>query len=563
MESLKWRNWFAFISIAAAIVVVTPNFTNLTDKWWPSQKKINYGLDIQGGLHLVMGVDIPGVLAESSTRLVSSLRSEMQRENVTFTDVKAVNPSAGEFQVDVASADQKASVLGFIEKLYPTTMQVMSETDTQIMMKYFDAYLLDYKDRVLSQAIETIRNRIDEFGVAEPNISKQGEDRIIIQLPGMADAERAKQLINTAAKLEFMMVKNDKSPAELQAMITEVETAGNYKFEGMKYSEYIKRINEDLSAKLPEKTMIVFEKAAGAANMDVGRLPFLVSTDTGLGGNDLDDAFVSFDQYGAPEVSLVFNAFGANKFSDLTKNSVGQMMAVVLDKVVKSAPNINTHITGGRAVITLGGARDRQSQLDEAKMISTSLRAGALPASLEQLEERRVGPSLGADSVKKAEMAGLLGALIIFIFMVARYKAVGVISDISLALNIIIMLAMLTALGATLTLPGIAGIALTVGFAVDANVLINERIREEILKGTSFKLAVKEGYSKAATAIIDSNLTSAATAVVLLYFGTGPVRGFAVTLLIGIFTTLFANVFLSRVIVDNLMFKFGKQKLSV
>jgi preprotein translocase subunit SecD len=277
----------------------------------------------------------------------------------------------------------------------------------------------------------------------------------------------------------------------------------------------------------------------------------------------LSDAFVHFDQYGAPQVNLTFNPLGTNKFADITEKHIHEQMAIVLDKVVKTAPSINSKIAEGRAVITLGSSRDPQKSMDEAKMIATSLRAGALPASLEQLEERRVGPSLGADSIHKAKFASYLGAFIILIFMMLRYRGMGVVSDISLAFNILTVFARLAALGATLTLPGIAGIALTVGFAVDANVLINERMREELRKGATFKMAVQDGYSRAMSAILDANVTTAATAIVLLYFGTGPVRGFAVTLLIGIVTTLFANVFISKVIVDLLIHRWGVKKISV
>jgi preprotein translocase subunit SecD len=309
--------------------------------------------------------------------------------------------------------------------------------------------------------------------------------------------------------------------------------------------------------------MLLFEKSENATTMEAGRIPYLVGTDTGLGGDSLDDAFVSFNEYGAPEVSIRFNAAGSQKFKDLTAANIGKRMAVVLDKVVKTAPVIQTQIGDGRAVITLGGARDREKSMDEAKMISTSLRAGALPATLEQLEERRVGPSLGADAIKKAQFASYLGAFLIVLFMLLRYKTMGLVSNLSLGVNILSVFALLTSFGATLTLPGIAGIALTVGFAVDANVLINERMREELRNGSSFVMAVKEGYARAMSAILDANITTAATAFVLLYFGTGPVRGFAVTLLIGIATTLFANVFVSKVMIDTLIHKFGVKKLSV
>lgn len=564
MEGLRWRSFLAAVGVAVAIVWVLPNVVNFGEKsWWPSKQKLNYGLDIQGGLHLVMGVDVDGVVKESTGRLLASMKAEMQKEQVPFADVKAEKPEQGELQIVVAQAADKAKVEKFLADKYGTVLQVMGSTDTSVTARYFDAYLNDYKNRVIQQAIETIRNRIDEFGVAEPSISQQGANRILIQLPGMADAEKAKQLINTTAKLDFMIVSTEKSQQELQALIADAEKAGNYNIGSMKYSDYVTRLNADLKGKLPEKTILYFEKSENATNMEAGAIPFLLRTDTDLGGGALDDAFVGYDQYGGPQVSLVFNSSGATKFADLTGNNVGKQMAIVLDKVVKSAPSIRDRIAGGQAVITLGGGRDRNKMMDEAKMISTALRAGALPASLEQLEERRVGPTLGADAIDKAKLGSYVGAAIIVIFMLLYYRTMGLVASLALGLNILSIFALLTSFGATLTLPGIAGIALTVGFAVDANVLINERIREELRLGHGIKVAIKEGYHRAMSAIIDANVTTAATAVVLLYFGTGPVRGFAVTLLIGIATSMFANVFVSKVIVDLMVHKFNFKKISV
>lgn len=562
MENLRIRTIGAVLGILLAGFWVLPNLVNPEGKAWLPKQKLNYGLDIQGGLHLVMGVDVAGVVAESTVRLANSLKAEFAKEGISIADIKATKASEGEIELMV-SGEAKDKAIRMIEDRYSTMLQKITSTDSTVTLRYFDAYLNDYKGKVIRQAIETIRNRIDEFGVAEPSIQQQGADRILVQLPGMADAEKAKALINTAAKLDFMMVADDKVPGDLNQMVSEAEKAGNYSLQNLKYTDYIARVNQDLKAKLPEKTMLLFEKSENATTMEAGRIPFLVGTDTGLGGDSLDDAFVSFNEYGAPEVAIRFNAAGAQKFKDLTASHIGKRMAVVLDKVVKTAPVIQTQIGDGRAVITLGGGRDREKSMDEAKMISTSLRAGALPATLEQLEERRVGPSLGADAIKKAQFASYLGAFLIVLFMLLRYKGMGMVSNISLGVNILSVFALLTSFGATLTLPGIAGIALTVGFAVDANVLINERMREEIRNGASFVSAVREGYARAMSAILDANITTAATALVLLYFGTGPVRGFAVTLLIGIVTTLFANVFVSKVIVDTLTQKFGVKKLSV
>lgn len=562
MDNYRLRSVIAWVGLALTVMWVLPNVVNV-DKisWWPSKAKLNYGLDIQGGLHLVMGVDVDGVVSESTNRMVLSLREELKKESLAFTDVSAVKPETGHLTITTGSDADAEKVRAFIDKMYATVLQA-SVAGTNVELQYYEAYLLDYKDKVIQQAIETIRNRIDEFGVAEPSITQQGASRILVQLPGMADAERAKELINTTAKLDFMIVSTEIDPAALQTMISEAEKAGGYSLQTMKYGEYVTRLNKDLEGKLPAKSAVFFEKAANAQKMEDGAVPYLLKTDTNLGGKDLDNAFVSYGQFGEPEVSLRFNAAGGALFADLTGNNVGRQMAIVLDRIVKSAPSLRERIGGGSAVITLGG-RNRDEMLNEAKMISTSLRAGALPATLEQLEERRVGPTLGADSVAKAKIGSYVGAALVLAFILFTYKAMGVVSAVGMALNILMIFALLTTFGATLTLPGIAGIALTIGVAVDANVLINERMREELRRGASWRLAIQEGYSKAMSAILDANITTAAVAFVLLYFGTGPIRGFAVTLLIGIATTMFANVFICKWITDTLVHRFGIQKLSV
>lgn len=563
MKSLSWRSFLAFGGLIYAVYLLLPNFVKLdSTKWYLPSTKINYGLDIQGGLHLVMGVDVESVVGESTQRLVASLKDEFLKENITVTSAIATNAAIGEIEISVASADDAKKVEDLLNKNYPSQLQVLSNSDNKVTLKYFDAYLLDLNNRVVGQSIETIRNRIDEFGVAEPSISQQGANRIIIQLPGVADAEKAKALINTTAKLDFMIVDRSVEPSQLMAWITEAEKAGQYSMSTMKYSDYVQKVNTDLKAKLPEKTIIYFEKNENAKTMEAGSMPLLLNAGTGLGGESVDNAAIGYDQFGRPQVSLKFTSAGASKFAEITGSNVGRQMAIVLDRVVKSAPNINERIAGGNASISLGSG-DYNKALEEAKMISTALNAGALPASLEQLEERTVGPSLGADAIQSAEKAAMIGSLLIMIFMIVYYKGMGVVTALTLMFNVLCGLALLSSLGATLTLPGIAGLALTVGFAVDANVLINERIREELARGSSLRGAIEEGYSKAMSAIIDSNVTTGATAIVLLYFGTGPVRGFAVTLLIGIVTTLFSNVFVSKVLVDTAIHKFNLKKISV
>ena len=563
MENLRLRTWTAGIALVLAALFIAPNFIDTSKfAWWPA-RKLNYGLDIQGGIHLVMGVDVESVLVTTVTRQTTVLAGEFQTAGIKAKGFNTDNAKSGAFDVLVENAEQAKLVEGLITKNYTGALQVISATAEKVEIRYYDAYLLDQKQNTIRQAIETIRNRIDEFGVAEPSITQQGADRILIQLPGLADAEKAKQLINTTAKLDFMLVSYDKSPDEVRKMIDDAEKAGGYSMATLKYTDYIKRLNDDIKTLLPANTVVYFEKGSNAKTMEAGSTPFLLTTNTDLGGDSLDNAGVSFDQYGTPEVTLRFNPAGAGKFADLTEKNINRQMAVVLDKVVKTAPNINSKIPNGQAVITLGRSGDQQQMMDEAKLISTALRAGALPATLEQLEERRVGPSLGADALNKARLGAIVGSIIIMLFMMIYYKGMGVITSITLLLNMIAVFAILGSLGATLTLPGIAGMALTVGFAVDANVLINERIKEELAKGAGIKAAIQDGYANAMSAIIDSNVTTSATALVLLYFGTGPVRGFAVTLLIGIATTIFANVFVSKVITDNLVHRFNVKKISI
>lgn len=562
-NGLNWKLTLIGVTIIGAVLYLLPNFINVGDKWFFSKEKIKYGLDIQGGLHLVMGVDVEAVMKERLERMGDTIKQEMTKESVAVSSLKVERVSdANQLTLGFASGDDLNKTAEHIKKTY-YYMQELERTGTTLTYKYLDSYVFETKKATVEQAIETIRNRIDEFGVSEPSITAQGTDRILVQLPGLKEAATAKDLINRTARLDFLMVSQNEIQKDLPAMIAEAEKAGNYSLKDMKYSDYIKKINEDLKGKLPDRTKILFQKAENTDKMETGKFPYLLETNVGLGGDAIKDAFVSTGEYNEPVVSLHFNAEGAHKFAELTGANVNRLMAIVLDDVVYSAPSIKQKIAGGSAQITLGGGRDYQASINEAKMISMALRAGALPARLEQLEERTVGPSLGADSIKKGERAAIVSALLVFIFMVFLYKSFGLIANFAILLNITFLYAVLTALGATLTLPGIAGIALTVGMAVDANVIINERIKEELKRGMSFAAAIKEGYHKAFSAIFDSNVSTAATSVILMYFGTGPVRGFAVTLLVGIVMTMFCNVFITHVIFDLLVSKFKVKKFAI
>lgn len=573
IESLKTRFAIIFAVVALAVIWNVPNIHKFGENdWWFSKKTINLGLDIQGGLHLVMGVDVDEVINEKSIRLAKNLKTELVEKNINTGEVEHVIESGlNTIKVNLTNPDQEQKVTDYIDKYYPATLQIVNSDSSHVSLKYYDNVIQDYKKQTVDQSIEVIRTRIDDLGVNEPSIAAQGEDRILVQLPGIKDPEDAKKLINRAARLTFNMASFDMQPSEVAALIKEAEDKGGYALgkDDLTYNKYLKRLNEDLKDKLPKDTKIVFEKPEGAKTLEAAKIPHLVSLVNSFSGGELEDASVRPDEFGKPEVVFRFTVNGRRAFSTLTEESVKHAqekgsskgaVAIILDEVLKSNPSVEQKIDSPTARITLGGGRDYQNTMKEAQFIATALRTGALPAALEQLEERTVGPTLGADAIEKGATAGLIGGVLVLIFMLVYYRGLGVVADIALVLNILLMLALLTSMGATLTLPGVAGIVLTVGMAVDANVIIFERIKEEMRKGASIAASVKDGFGHAFSAIIDANITTAAVCVVLMYFGTGPVKGFAVTLICGIITSMFTAIFVSRAIIE-LLIRRGANKL--
>lgn len=561
METLKWR-----FTIIIAVVLTGFYWLSATlypekmDKWWVGSSKITYGLDIQGGLHIVMGVDVDGVVKEAATRLTDTLKDNLNEKKIANSAITVTNPKVGEIKIVTTDIP---GVKKYIDDMYPTELQVIETGKDHVVIRYLENYMNNLKERTVSQAIETVRNRIDEFGVSEPSITAQGKNRILVQLPGIKDSQRAKELINKTAKLDFMLLNQDVDPEQLKGWITEVEKKGDYNLGKLRYTDYIERVNADLKGKLPEKTIVYFMKDENAQNLEAGKQPIAVRTDGALGGDLLKDAYVGRGEYGEIVVHITFDSMGAGKFAQLTEDNKGKYMAIVLDKVVKSYPMIREKIPNGRGVITMGSSRDAQKGFEEAQLISTALRAGALPASLQQLEERTVGPTLGQDSIAKGKDAAIWGTIIVLIFMIMYYKVMGVIADIALTMNLFLTLAALASLGATLTLPGIAGFALTAGMAVDANVLILERIRDELRRGSGIQAAIREGYHRAFSAIFDGHVTTIATCIILIYYGTGPVRGFGVSMTVGLIISMFTAVFVTRAFVDLLVgrMKFNNAKL--
>lgn len=562
-DNLKFRLAVVFVIVLTSFVWILPNFVDLSGVPFLRSEKLVYGLDIQGGLHIVMGVDTEAVVEESTRRMASTLSEEMAEDGIAGVSVLPTQAAIGEFEVTAAAPADVERIESFMSSRYSTVFQSIAADGVKVTYKYLDVYLKDYRSRVVAQAIETLRNRIDEFGVAEPSITAQGDSRILVQLPGVKDAAGAKELINTTAQLKLMIVSQDPIIERLPLLIDEAEKTGEYSMEKMRYSEYIARINADLKDKIPANTIIAFEKAQNVKNIEMGSIPYLLKTDQAISGDLLKDAFVSFNEYGKPIVSLSFNPQGSKIFADLTGANVGQLMAIVLDNVVKSAPSLNEKITGGRAQITLGSVGSSEDIMKEAQTIAMSLRAGALPAQLEQLEERSIGPTLGSDSIQSAKYAAILSLALVLGFMVFWYKSFGIVASVGVFINVMMIFAALTSLRATLTLPGIAGMILTIGMAVDGNIIIFERIREELAKGTGLSLSIKEGFARALSSILDSNITTGIVCLVLISYGSGPIRGFAITLLIGIFTSVFTAVFFSRLVFDYLTQRLNVKHLSI
>jgi len=558
--SKKWWFKFSLLVMVSAIsgLVIAPTFLKSGTEKLPFSKKINLGLDLQGGLYLVMGVDFNKVFKEMAERQMGSFSDRLKEKGLLVTEMKlrtdGVPQDDPRIQLKVQAA-QKKDILDFQAKDFSNLRLTENQGET-IEFGLANDYRSDNREKMLNQSIEVIRNRIDEFGVSEPQISSQGSDRVVVELPGIKDVDRAKDLIGRTAKLEFKMVDEDGLRSvvlpELVAKI-EKEKSLNFKEGGeLKFSDYVKQINEGAKSQIPAGDEIAFEKTA------VARIPLLLKSKAEVTGEDLQDAQVTPDhETNRPQVAFELNPRGAVNFEKLTGENIGKRLAIVLDGIVHSAPNINGKI-GARGVITTGkGSYDEA--LRESRDLAIVLRAGALPAPLELMEQRVVGPSLGADSVSKGAFASLLGILAVFFLTAVYYRVSGAIAVISLLLNVVLVLAILVWLEATLTLPGIAGIALTVGIAVDSNVVIYERIREELGLGKTIGASVESGFDKAFKTILDANVANGIAAVILMMYGSGPVKGFAVTMIIGIITTLFTAVFVCRVLFDYYLKKMEDQ----
>jgi preprotein translocase subunit SecD len=519
-----------------AIVAFLPNMSIYSSmpSWWKTlmpERGIALGLDLQGGLHLVFEVDGDRAVEISTERLAQSLRVEIKERSIDAeiklegNDIVIVPPV--EVLDNIISEDYS------ILESFGRGRYRLPEQEVAFI-----------KETSVEQALETIRNRIDQFGVAEPNIHKQGKNEIVVQLPGVKDPKRAIDIIGKTAQLEFMLV-DDKSPiaAELPQSIN---------------SDEADALVSEFANRLSPGQVIKFQKFDDAATGNVYKLPFLLKKEVMLTGDLLSDARVSIDtRYNEPYVSITFNSQGAKIFEDQTGAHVQERMAIVLDGNVYSAPVIRERISGGSAQIS--GAFN----MEDAKDLAIVLKAGALPAPVKMIQNVTVGPSLGRDSIEAGKLAGIIGALLVIVFMIFYYRMAGLIADVAMMLNILLLMGAMGWLNATLSLPGIAGIILAIGMAVDSNVLMFERMREELRAGKTPRSAVDSGYKKAFWTIFDSHVTTFITAIVLFQFGTGPIKGFAVTLSLGVLINLFTALIGTKTAFDIIYSRKEANTLSI
>ena len=526
-KSLKIRLSVTVIVCLAALYFLLPTFVSEIPAPWNrylAKEKIHLGLDLQGGMHLVLEIDTDRALEDMIDRRVNDLKESLMDRKVRFRNLKKAEGAA--IVMELPDPAGKTELDNLLKEQYPDLEASSTKQGDSLLVTLTleEKRAAEMKKLTVEHSLETIRNRVDQFGIAEPEIVPQGDDRIMVQLPGIKDPDRAKNLIGKTALLEFKVVDEENS------------------------------LEEALRGLVPEGSVIAYGPAASGA----GRTPYLLKNKALLTGASLETARVQIgDRFGEPTVSIKFNAQGAADFDRITNENVRKRLAIVLDGVVHSAPQIRERISGGQAEIT------GNFTMDEARDLAIVLRAGALPAPVNILEERTVGPSLGSDSIRQGIWATIIGSIFVIIFMVFYYRLSGSIADLALIINVFLLLGVMAALRGTLTLPGIAGILLTVGVAVDANILIFERIREELRTGKTIRLAIDTGYSKAFITILDTHITGIVSAVFLIIFGTGPIKGFAVTLIIGLLASLFTAVFVTRLIFDYVTWNFNVKKLSI
>ncbi|MBN2467313.1 MAG: protein translocase subunit SecD [Deltaproteobacteria bacterium] len=530
-RNLLWRFVLVLIVIVTGIFYLMPSVSENLPPWWISTvDKIHLGLDLQGGMHLILEVQTEKAVENGLNMNVQNIEETLDENKIPFIEITLRRDQT--ISVEFLDRDNEEQFKTIMENNFPSLNQVKTETGEGFSRSLFELdkdEIRRMRESAVKQALETIRNRIDQFGVTEPIIQRQGPDRLLIQLPGIKDPERAKNLLQQTAMLEFKLLNEEYD------------------------------IEKALKGSVPPDSEILYQQSVNKETGKISSQPFLLYKRTILTGDLLEDAQVRVDSsmFNEPYVAIKFNPKGAKIFKRITTENVNKRLAIILDNKVRSAPVIREPIPGGRASI------EGSFTMESANDLAIILRAGSLPAPVKILEERTVGPSLGKDSIDRGIRSILIGAALVVVFIILYYNLSGVIANIALLFNMVLIFGALAGFKATLTLPGIAGIVLVIGMAVDANVLIFERIREELRSGKTTWAAIDGGYSKAFLTIIDANITTLIAAVVLFQFGTGPVKGFAVTLCIGIIASLFTAIVVTRVIFDYLVVKRKINKISI
>jgi preprotein translocase subunit SecD len=517
-KKLRWRVLLiVFVVLAAAAGYVVMGYAHARKEWTgpggPALKQalksaIKLGLDLRGGIHLVLQVNTADALKAERDDAVETLKSQAKDANLGAVEL----PSDTSFSVAVTAQTDQAKLEETVKRFLPDWNYSTGGGKWTFALK--EPAKRQMEENAVSQAVETIRNRVDEFGVAEPLIAREGSDRILVQLPGIDDPKRVKDLIKNTAFLELSLV--EKGPSS--------ETALKAEYQG----------------NIPPQFKLVEAKAESGSRE---RSYYVVRKQAVITGRDLKNARPTQGQFGSHSVTFFLTATGSQKFGEATGANIGKRLAIVLDNRVQSAPSIKDRITET-------GVIEGSFSPEEANDLALVLRAGALPAGLVYLEERTVGPSLGLDSIRKGVTASVAGAVLVFLAMAIYYRRAGWNAIIALLLNALLLAAAMAMFEATLTLPGIAGFILTIGMAVDSNVLVFERIREELRNGRAPKAAIENGFSKAFATIVDTHVTTIVSAMFLFQFGTGPVKGFAVTLIIGLGISMFTAVFVSHTIFE-------------
>tara|TARA_B100001123_G_scaffold382929_1_gene454431 strand:- start:798 stop:2354 length:1557 start_codon:yes stop_codon:yes gene_type:complete len=499
-----WKKITILLICVLATLAALPNLTKMPE--WLPQDSINLGLDLRGGSHLLLEIDFDTYLKEQYAGLEDDMRTAMRTEKVGYRNLRAgVNMVSFELR-----EQEDANRIQAIAESLDDDVQVDIREDTAHLM-YGEAALTRKKQELLEQSIRIINRRVNETGTKEPLIQRQGDDRVLVQVPGLENPEQLKKILGKTAKMTFHLVNDSVSEGQL------------------------------MQGRAPSGTQILYEIETNAKGEEM-RVPVPVYSRVALSGDLLTNAQPTYSE-GQPVVSFSFNTAGARKFADITSKHTGKRFAVVLDDVVITAPVMRVPIIDGKGQIE--GNFTTQS----AKELAVLLRAGALPAPLTIIEERSVGPSLGADSIQAGEVAVVIAFAAIMLFMILYYGIYGLFADIALLVNVVLILGILSYFQVTLTLPGIAGIVLTMGMAVDANTLIYERIREELRKGKKITSSIEQGFKTAFDTIMDANITTLIAAFILFYFGSGSVKGFAVTLSIGILASMFSAIMLTRLMV--------------